>query len=249
MLFRSGMAIKVGDDTTKSVLNVLKGECSLEEMIVPSNIGDLARASNLLSQWAGQPLITRAEFEKLSQEECYATMLKRYKEGWGENDHRVLKMKLAPVKDKYDFILMDTNPSLTLLTVNSLFAADYVLIPAFAEAASREAIIELWDTIRGMKAFNPDMRLQVAGILVTKFNKRNRNANGYVRVFEKMAKSMGTIVFQQKIRQGVSVTEYLTPQMDLLSYDTTGISSVDYKQFAKEFLERIHTMEEARKYG
>jgi chromosome partitioning protein len=249
MVAGKGMAIKVGDVTTKSVLNVLKGECSLEEIIVPSSIGDLARASNLLSQWAGQPLITRTEFEKLSQEECFATMSKRYKEGWGENDHRVLKMKLAPVKDKYDFILMDTNPSLTLLTVNSLFAADYVLIPAFAEAASREAIIELWDTIRGMKAFNPDMRLQVAGILVTKFNKRNRNANGYVRVFEKMAKSMGTIVFQQKIRQGVSVTEYLTPQMDLLSYDTTGISSVDYKQFAKEFLERIHTMEEARKYG
>lgn len=244
-----GIAIKVGDTTTKSVLDVLKGECSIDEVIVPSNIGDLARASNLLSQWAGQPLITRAEFESLSQEECFATMSKRYKEGWGENDYRVLKGKLASVKDNYDFILMDTNPSLTLLTINSLFAADYVLIPAFAEAASRDAIFELWDTIRGMKTFNPDMNLQIAGILITKFNKRNRIANRYIDVFEKMAKNMGTIVFQQKIRQGVSVTEYLTTQMDLLKYDTTGISSMDYKQFAEEFLERIHTLEEAKKHG
>ena len=176
-------------------------------------------------------------------------MSKRYNEGWGENDHRVLKMKLAPAKDKYDFILMDTNPSLTLLTINSLFAADYVLIPAFAEAASRDAIVELWDTIRGMKLFNPDMELQVAGILVTNFNQRNPSANRYITVFEKMARNMETIVFQQKIRRGISVTEYLTKQMDLLKYDTTGNPSMDYKQFTKEFLKRIRTMEEAKKHG
>ena len=249
MVAGKGMAIPVGDTTTKSVLDVLKGDCSLDEVIVPSNIGDLARASNLLSQWAGQPLITREEFASLSQEDCYATMSKRYNEGWGENDHRVLKMKLAPAKDKYDFILMDTNPSLTLLTINSLFAADYVLIPAFAEAASRDAIVELWDTIRGMKLFNPDMELQVAGILVTNFNQRNPSANRYITVFEKMARNMETIVFQQKIRRGISVTEYLTKQMDLLKYDTTGNPSMDYKQFTKEFLKRIRTMEEAKKHG
>lgn len=249
MVAGHGMAIPIGNTTTKSVLDVLKGSCTFEEMIVPSGIGDLARASNLLSQWAGQPLITRAEFESLSKDECYAMMTKRYEEGWGENDHRVLKMRLAPIKNKYDFILMDTNPSLTLLTINSLFAADYVLIPAFAEAASRDAIVELWDTIRGMKLFNPDMKLQVAGILVTKFNKRNRSANRYISVFEKLAENMGTIVFQQKIRQGVSVTEYLTKQMDLLKYDTTGNSSVDYKQFTAEFLERIRILEEAKKHG
>ena len=59
---------------------------------------------------------------------------------------KVLRGELASVRNNYDYILMDTNPSLTLLTINSLFAADYVLIPAFAEAASRDAIRELWDT-------------------------------------------------------------------------------------------------------
>lgn len=244
-----GVAIPIGDTETKSVLDVLKGNCTFEEMIVPSDIGDLARASNLLSQWTGRTLISRAEFESLSQEECFATMSKRYDAGWGDNDHRVLKSELASIKDKYDYILMDTNPSLTLLTINSLFAADYVLIPAFAEAASRAAISELWDTILGMKTYNPDMKLQVAGILITKFNKRNQSANRYVSVFEKMAGKMHTIVFKQKIRQGISVAEYATKQMDLLTFDPGGNPSMDYKQFTKEFLERIQTLEEAKKHG
>ena len=249
MVAGRGMAIPIGNTSIKSVLDVLKGECTFEDMIVHSDIGDLARASNLLSQWTGRPLISRAEFETLSQEACYATMEKRYNSGWGENDYKVLNHEISSIRDKYDFILMDTNPSLTLLTINSLFAADYVLIPAFAEAASRDAIRELWDTIRGMKAFNPDMRLQVAGILVTKFNKRNPSARRYIDVFEKQAMIMNSVVFHQKIRQGVSVTEYLTKQMDLLAYDPSGISSVDYKQFTLEFLERIKTMEEARSHG
>ena len=249
MVAGKSLSIPVGDTEAKSVLDVLKGECTFEEMIVPSNIGDLARASNMLSQWTGRLLITRAEFEALSPEECIATISKRYDAGWGETDHRILKECLASVKDKYDFILMDTNPSLTLLTINSLFASDYVLIPAFAEAASRDAIFELWDTIRGMKAFNPDMKLQIAGILVTKFLPRNPTANKYVSLYEKMARKMDTIVFKQKIRQIVSATEYSTKQMDLLTYDPNGKSSLEYKAFAEEFLKRIQTLEEAKKNG
>ena len=99
------------------------------------------------------------------------------------------------------------------------------------------------------KAHPCTANLQVAGILVTNFNQRNPSANRYITVFEKMARNMETIVFQQKIRRGISVTEYLTKQMDLLKYDTTGNPSMDYKQFTKEFLKRIRTMEEAKKHG
>lgn len=155
----------------------------------------------------------------------------------------MLRGELASVRNNYDYILMDTNPSLTLLTINSLFAADYVLIPAFAEAASRDAIRELWDTIRGLKAFNPEMRLQIAGILITKFASRNLTARKYAEGYEKMAKSMGTILFQQKIRQSISVAEYSTSQEDLLRYDPTGKSSLDYLAFVDEFIRRIDTLE------
>ena len=244
-----GLAIPLGDKSTKSMLDVLKGNCSLEDMIVPCGFGDLARASNLLSQWTGRLLITRSEYENFTIEEVCQLMSERYDQGWGTDDHKVLRSELSSVRKNYDFVLMDTNPSLTLLTINSLVAADYVLIPAFAEAASRDAITELWDTIKGLKAYNPDMRLKIAGILVTKFNARNRAAKKFVEVYERMAKRMGTIVFKQKIRQGVAVTEYLLSQQDLLKYDAYGNASLDYKSFANEFLTRINLMEEERSHG
>ena len=243
------MAIPINDTETKSVLNVMRGECSFADMIVPCGFGDLARASNMLSQWTGRHLLSRTEFENMSKDAAFDLMTKRYDDGWGVDDHKVLKAELAKVRDRYDFILMDTNPSLTLLTINSLYAADYVLIPAFAEAASRDAIRELWDTIRGLKAYNPEMTLRVAGILITKFTSRNRSAKRYITVYEKMAKSMGGIVFSRKIRQGISVTEYLTSQMDLLKYDAYGNPSLDYKSFTDEFLQRIDTLEKEKGNG
>ena len=243
MVAGRGMAIPVEDTATKSVLDVLKGDCSMADAIVQSNLGDLVRASSRLSQWTGRHLITRDEYASMPQGEILALMDQRYKNGWGEGDHKVLRGELASVRNNYDYILMDTNPSLTLLTINSLFAADYVLIPAFAEAASRDAIRELWDTIRGPKAFNPEMRLQIAGILITKFASRNLTARKYAEGYEKMAKSMGTILFQQKIRQSISVAEYSTSQEDLLRYDPTGKSSLDYLAFVDEFIRRIDTLE------
>lgn len=249
MVGGENMAIPVGDVKTKSVLNVMRGECSFSDMIVPCDFGDLARASNMLSQWTGRHLLSRTEYEELSMDDAYKLMSERYKSGWGADDHKVLKYELSKVRNNYDFILMDTNPSLTLLTINSLFAADYVLIPAFAEAASRDAIRELWDTIRGLKKYNPEMKIRVAGILITKFSNRNPVAKGYAKYYEKLAASMGGVVFTQKIRQGVSVTEYLTSQMNLLKYDPNGNPSQDYINFTDEFIHRIESMEEERKHG
>lgn len=249
MVAGKGIAIPLGDKTTRSMLDVLRRDCSLEDVIIPCDFGDLARASNLLSQWTGRSLISRTEFESLEKDEVYKLIEERYSSGWGTDDHKVLKEIISSVRERYDYIFMDTNPSLTLLTINSLVAADYVLIPAFAEAASRDAITELWDTIRGLRAYNPDMQLQVAGILITKFKPRNPFAKKYIQVYKRMAQSMGGILFEQKIREATTVTEYITTQENLLSYDSYGNAALDYKKFADEFTARIAVLERMKSHG
>lgn len=248
MVAGKGVAIKRNDTETKSILDVLKGTCSLQEILVSTNIGDLARASSQLSQWTGRHLVSREEFRSLDKDQLYQLMTKRYQDGWGENDAEVLNKELSPLKDQYDYVIMDTNPSLTLLTLNSLYAADYVLIPAFTESASRDAITELWDTINGIKFYNPAKYLEIAGILITRFSPRSINAKRYVKFYHSLADKMGTILFEQKIRNSISVSEYMTSQQDLLRYDGKGNTAQDYLKFVEEFKQRIEELE-AKRHG
>ena len=163
MVAGKGIAIARSDTKSLSILNVLQGECHIADVIVPSNLGDLARASSFLSQWTGRRLISRDEYETLSKDEMFNLIEERHRAGWGANDADVLNQELKLIRNQYDYIIMDTNPSLTLLTLNSLYAADYVLIPAFTETASKDAILELWDTIQNVRYYNPDKKLQVLG--------------------------------------------------------------------------------------
>lgn len=248
MVAGKGVVIKRSDTESKSILDVLKGDCSIEEAVVKTDIGDLVRASHRLSNWTGRKLISREEFEQYDKDSLYETIKKRYDNNWGANDTEVLSLELSKIKDNYDYVLMDTNPSLTLLTLNSLYAADYVLIPAFTESASRDAITELWDTINGIKYYNPSKYLEIAGILITKFSPRSVNAKRYVQFYEKLAAKMKTILFQQKIRTSVAVSEYMTSQQDLLRYNKDCNTSLDYLAFTEEFKQRIAALE-AKRYG
>lgn len=248
MVAGKNLAIPMGDTETKSVLHVLKGECSLKEAIVPSDLGDLVRASSTLSQWTGRQLVSRDEFESTAKDELYELIKARHASNWGMNDAEVLNAELQKVKQEYDFILMDTNPSLTLLTLNSLYAADYVLIPAFTEGASLDAIKELWDTIRNIQIYNPEKRLAVCGILITKFIARGKTAKQFIGVYQKLAAHMGTILFDQKIRQSISVSEYMLNHKDLIRFDPTGNTTQDYIAFTEEFLHQISKLE-AIKHG
>lgn len=249
MVAGAGVAIKRNDSTSKSILDVLRGECTIEEAIIHTDIGDLVRASSQLSQWTGRHLIDRSDIQKYDKDELYQIIQERYKAGWGDRDTEVLDQELRAIKERYDYVIMDTNPSLTLLTLNSLYASDYVLIPAFTEAASRDAITELWDTIRSIKYYNHAKYLKIAGILITKYNPRGINAKRFTALYENMAKKMGTILFKQKIRNSVSVSEYMASQQDLLRYDPKGNTAQDYLAFTEEFKHRISDLEAMRRNG
>ena len=238
----AGCALDREDNTTPSVLQVLRGECSLKDALVESPLGDLLRASSFLTQWTGSRLVNRDEYASLSEAELLELLSERYNSGLGENDAAILSGVLEKVRDEYDYVLMDTNPSLTLLTLNALFAADYVLIPAFTEMASMDAILELWDTIQNIRYYNPEQHLQVLGILITRYQGRTTIAKNFLQIYGQIAEQMDTIVFETKIRQAIAVSEYMMCQKDLIAYNRSSPAAKDYITFVEEMKARLNIL-------
>ena len=232
--------IEVNDTKTKSILHVMRDECTLREAIFPSEIGDVVRASSLLSQWTGRPLVTLQELYEIPADKLHKLMMSRAEKGWGQTDSYVLSEKLEEVKDDYDYILMDTNPSLMALTVNSLCASDYVLVPAIAERISLEAVKELWDTIQNLNHFNRWHKIRIAGILLTRYKANTVIAREYRGQLEKLAQRMGTVVFNTTIRDSISVSEYTAEEKNLYEYDPDNNVTQDYLNFVEEFVARIN---------
>jgi len=236
------------DLETKSILNVLRQECSIDEAVVSTPIGDLVRATPNLSSWNGRSLLSRRDFKQMlddmmSPEDIVKTLKERFDTGWGATEHKTLDWEIREIRHKYDFIFLDTNPSLTLLTLNCLYTADYILIPAFAEESSRKAIIELKGTIKDMQQKNSDMHAKIMGILIGKYRRHTKIAPAYAAQFQRMADKMGTVLFKTRIRDGISVSEYGNNKRDLISYAPKNSVALDFQNFADEFLERIRELE------
>ena len=105
--------IKLGDNTSLSILEVLKQECSIEDAIVKSNLGDLVRASPNLTQWTGRSLMPRSDFLALKEqgatpEQVYELLESRFNEGWGATEHSTLDWVLRKAVS-YTHLTLPTN--------------------------------------------------------------------------------------------------------------------------------------------
>ena len=247
--FPSGqsVAIKRLDVDTPSMLHVMNNSRPIEEVIVHTQIGDLARASSQLTQWSGEQIISRTEYEGV-RDNLSALQAILDERILNENGTKaILYERLKSIKEKYDFILVDTNPSLTLLTINSLFAADSVIITAFSEEQSTAAIEEMNSTILSLNYLNQmtgdSRRIKILGILMTKCNFRTVAFAQHEKLFKKFAAKMGTRLFDTKIRQSVRATDYVASGMDLIRYDPKGKTTEDYRTFVQEFLTCINEEE------
>ena len=243
MMAGEGVAIPRDDEETLSLLHVMNGQCSLRDAIVHTVIGDVVRASSFLSQWRGNTLVSTTEYEQLDKEALLALMRKRYEDNYGQTNASVLSEKLRGLRDEYDFIFLDTNPSLMVLTVNALFASDYVLIPVVTDGASKDAVEELWTTIQTVRQHNTERKIKVAGILVTRYQSNSYVGKNFIPIFESMAHQMDSVLFRQKIRIGTIALECLAAEQDLINYNRRCVASVDYLAFAEEFKARIQEME------
>jgi chromosome partitioning protein len=145
---------------------------------------------------------------------------------------RSLAKALASVRDIYDFICIDTPPSLGLLTINALTAADKVIVPVQCEYLSMRGLIQLQNTL-SMIQENLNPNVDIAGILPTMVDTRTLHAKEAIEILEE---NFGDRVFGARIRKTVRFAEAPVKGMSVLKYDPTGTAADAYRQLAKEVL-------------
>ena len=198
------------DSNSKSTLyEVLIGEKNINDIILQTEIKNLKIVPSHIN-------LVGAEIEMLSI----------------ENRENVLKNALQKVVDKYEYIIIDCSPSLGLITINSLTAADSVIIPVQCEYFALEGISKLINTIKIIKTnFNPD--LQIEGFLLTMFDARLRLSN---LVRDDVTKSFGDMVFKTVIQRNVKLSEAPSYGQPVMLYDPESKGSKNYMQLAEELI-------------
>ena len=151
-----------------------------------------------------------------------------------EKREKVLGRIIAPLKDEYDFILIDCSPSLGLITVNALTAADSVIIPVQCEYFALEGISKLLNTIRIIKKkLNPN--LQIEGFLLTMFDSRLKLAN---QIYDEVKRHFQELVFKTVIMRNVKLSEAPSHGMPVILYDAESKGAVNHLALAKEIIKK-----------
>jgi chromosome partitioning protein len=146
---------------------------------------------------------------------------------------RSLEKAFAPIKEDYDFICIDTPPSLGLLTINALTAADKVIVPVQCEYLSMRGLIQLQNTLSMIREnLNPD--IQIEGILPTLVDTRTVHAKEAIELLEE---NFGDTVFASRITKTVRFAEAPVKGMSVLKYDPDGKAAYAYRQLAREVLD------------
>ena len=151
-----------------------------------------------------------------------------------ENREYMLKQALEKIKDNYDYIIIDCAPSLGLITLNALTAADSVIIPIQCEYYALEGLGKLLNTIKSVqKIHNPD--LDIEGLLLTMFDSRLRLSN---QVVEEVQKHFNNMVFETIIQRNVKLSEAPSYGESIINYDATSKGASNYLQLAQEIIKK-----------
>lgn len=149
-----------------------------------------------------------------------------------EHRERVLSRLLEPVRETYDYVIIDCSPSLGLITVNALTAADSVIIPVQAEYFALEGISKLLNTIRIIKSrLNPS--LEIEGFLLTMYDARLRLAN---QIYEELKGHFGDMVFSTVIPRNIRLSEAPSHGIPALLYDAESRGATSHILLAKELI-------------
>jgi chromosome partitioning protein len=143
---------------------------------------------------------------------------------------RALEKALTPVKGEYDYVLIDTPPSLGLLTINALVAADGVIVPVQCEYLSLRGLVQLENTMQMIRE-NLNPNVQIVGILPTMFDRRTLHAREAVEILEE---NFGDLVYKTKIKKTIRYAEAPVKGASVLKYDPSGNAAEAYRDLAKE---------------
>jgi chromosome partitioning protein len=203
------------DDIDRSMFDVLVHKLPIEEVIRRAEV-DLAVASIDL---AGAEL-------------ALSSMIGR---------ERTLEKAIAPIKERYDFILVDTPPSLGLLTINAFVAADGVIVPVQTEYLSLRGLVQLENTL-SMVRENLNPNVEIIGILPTMYDRRLLHSREAIEILKE---NFGDLVYNTKIRKTIRYAEAPVKGQSVLAYDPEGEAAGMYRDLAREVLNGAQAREHA----
>ena len=154
---------------------------------------------------------------------------------------RALEKALVEVRDRYDFVLIDTPPSLGLLTINAFVAAESVIVPVQCEYLSLRGLVQLENTL-AMVRENLNPRVHVEGIVPTMYDRRTLHAREAIEILEE---HFGDLVYDTRIRKTVRYAEAPVKGSSVLRYDPSGPAAQAYRDLAKEVLDGAEAREHA----
>lgn len=150
------------------------------------------------------------------------------------NREQMMRLSLAKIKDEYDFIIIDCSPSLGLITINSLTAADSVIIPVQTEFFALEGLGKLLNTIKIVQArLNPD--LDIEGLLLTMFDVRLRLSN---QIVEEVKMHFQMMMFDTIIQRNTRLAEAPSHGSTIIMHDASCKGSINYLNLAREILQK-----------
>lgn len=207
----SGLNFSPEDDQKRTLYEVIIGELDIHDALIQTELGNLHMIPSHIN-------LVGAEIEMLDV----------------DDRESVLKKALASIRDEYDFIIIDCSPSLGLITVNSLTAADSVIIPVQPEFFALEGLGKLLQTIRLVQnGVNPSLTIE--GFVVTMFDGRTRVHN---QVLQELREHFGDMVFNTIIQRNIRLSEAPSHGKPIILYDVMSNGTTNYLNLAKEVLER-----------
>lgn len=202
------------EDTTANVYELLKGTAQAQPVAVTDNLHVIPAVLDLAT----------------AEMELTTAMGREY----------LLKEVLEPLQDAYDYIIIDTAPSLGLLAINAFTAANSVIIPMQAEFLALAGIVRLTEVITNVqKRINPT--LEIGGVIITQYDNRkvlNR------QVVETISNQFGGVVFSTRVRNNVALAEAPAAGLDIFRYEPKSTGAADYGDIVEELLYKTTINEE-----
>lgn len=199
------------NENLPTIYDVLRGDATLEEAVQSTEGGDVVAANILLSGIELEFTQTGREF--------------------------LLHERLQIITEQYDYVLIDTPPALSILTVNAFTASDYVIVPMLSDIFSLQGIAQLFETVTKVRKYcNP--KLKIGGILLTRFNGRTILSNEIKGTAELIAQDLEITLFDTKIRTSIALSEAQSMQKNMLVYNKRANAVQDYQDFVEELITR-----------
>lgn len=207
----SGLNFSPDNDEKRTLYEVMIGDLDIHDALIQTEISNLHMVPSHINMVA-------VEIEMLEV----------------EDRESILKNAIAPLKDEYDYIIIDCSPSLGLITVNSLTAADSVMIPVQPEFFALEGLGKLLQTIRLVQnGVNPDLTIE--GFVVTMFDGRTKV---HTQVLNQLREHFKDMVFNTIIQRNIRLSEAPSHGKPIILYDVMSNGTSNYLNLAREVLER-----------